>query len=75
MNEYYTKKHPGISVVERNESNYDEVVEKVYEKIIEVASLDSKGEKKYRDNAKAVSEIALWSNNLKYYRAHSRQLR
>ncbi len=68
VNEYYTKDHPGISVIERGESNYSEVVDGVCEKIVEVSSLDKKGEKKYRDNAKSVSEIALWRNNLKFYK-------
>ncbi len=68
VNEYYPKAHPGISVIERDESNYEKVVEGVCAKIEEIASLDEKGEKKYRENAKSVSEISLWKNNLNYYR-------
>lgn len=68
VNEYYKKDHPGISVLQRDESNYSEVVEGVMRRVVEIASLDEKEREIYRDNAKEISRIALWSNNLLYYK-------
>ena len=63
---YYGKKHPGITVLDRNDSNYFEVVEGVTERIKEIASLRKDSRKKVMQNAKDVSEIALWENNIVY---------
>ena len=43
---YYGKKHPGITVLDRNDSNYFEVVEGVTERIKEIASLRKDSRKK-----------------------------
>ncbi len=64
----YTKRHPGIAVVDRNDSNYAQVVAGVVERIREIAGLDETGRKEYMENAREVSEIALWKNNIKYYK-------
>ena len=72
---YYGKKHPGITVLDRNDSNYHEVVDGVKERIVEIASLRKDSRKKYMQNAKDVSEIALWENNIIYYKeAYSKSL-
>ena len=72
---YYGKKHPGITVLDRNDSNYFEVVEGVTERIKEIASLRKDSRKKVMQNAKDVSEIALWENNIVYYKeAYSKAL-
>ena len=68
VNDYYKGEHPGISVIRRNDANYEEVVRGVVGRIKEIAILDKDGRKKYMDNAKAVSEIALWENNIVYYK-------
>ncbi len=59
--------HPGITVVKRNDSNYDEVIGNVEKRIAEVASLGKADMVKYMENAKTVSAIALWDNQIKYY--------
>ena len=72
---YYTKKHPGITVLDRNDSNYFEVVDGVAERVKEIASLHKADRKKYMKNAKDVSDIALWENNIIYYKeAYSKSL-
>ncbi len=60
--------HPGITVIERTDANASELSVKVAERIIEVASLTPAKAAHYRENAKKVSEIALWSNNIVYYK-------
>ena len=72
---HYEGAHPGITVVPRNDSNYFSVVDAVVDRIKEIASLDSTTRGAYMENAKAVSEIALWENNIVYYKeAYSKAL-
>ena len=72
---HYGKKHPGITVLDRNDSNYFEVVDGVAERVMEIAALRKDTRKKYMQNAKEVSEIALWENNIVYYKeAYSKAL-
>ena len=72
---YYNGKHPGITVLERNDANYFDVVDGVTARISEIASLRKDVRKKYMQNAKDVSEIALWENNISYYKeAYSKSL-
>ncbi|MBR5862883.1 MAG: DUF3417 domain-containing protein, partial [Bacteroidales bacterium] len=72
---YYGKKHPGITVLDRTDSNYHEVVDGVAARVAEIASLRKDSKKKYMQNAKEVSEIALWENQIVYYKeAYSKAL-
>ena len=64
---HYRKKHPGITVLERTDSNYQEVVDGVVERIREVAMLELPDRNAYRENAREVAQIALWDNQIKYY--------
>lgn len=57
---HYNKEHPGITVVERNDSNYQDVVDAVAERIREISLITDEQRKEYMDNAKDVSSIALW---------------
>ena len=65
---YKKKNHPGITVVERNDSNYDEVVEAVKARIREIAGLDKTQRATYMENARDVASIALWQNQIAYYK-------
>ena len=65
---HYEGEHPSTAVIERNDSNYHQVADGVIGKIIEVASLDDQQMARYRENAEDVSRIALWSNNISYYK-------
>ena len=63
----YTEEHPGITVLHRDDTNYFEVVDGVAARVGEIASLSSEERDAYRENARKVSEIALWENQIKYY--------
>lgn len=65
---HYGKQHPGITVVTRNDSNYRNVVEETVGRIREIARLSKEDRKVYMDNAREVSEIALWDKNIAYYK-------
>ncbi len=67
VKEYYKGKSEAIEVVERNDSNYHDVVSAIESKIVEIAQLDEKQKTEYANNAAQISEIALWENNIKYY--------
>ncbi len=64
---YGEKAHPGITVADRNDSNYWDVVSSVNARIREIASLDEAGMKLYMENAREVASIALWDNMIEYY--------
>ena len=64
---HYGKEHPGITVTDRSDSNYFDVVDSVVDRIKEIASLDGDGRRKYMDSARDVSTIALWENQIRYY--------
>ena len=65
---HYEGEHPGITVLDRNDSNYSEVVDGTVARILEIASLDKAARKEYRDNAREVASIALWKNQIVYYK-------
>lgn len=67
VSSHYGQAHPGIAVVERTDSNYFDVVDAVADRIVEMAGLSPEEFGKYMDNAKDVSSIALWENQIKYY--------
>ncbi|MBO7623602.1 MAG: glycosyltransferase, partial [Bacteroidales bacterium] len=68
VKEHYGKRsHPGITVVDRNDSNYFDVVAAVKARILEIAGLDKTTRLKYRENAREVASIALWENQITYY--------
>lgn len=76
VREYYKKPHPGITIVDRNDNNYFEVVDAVVERVKEIASLCKADRMEYMENAREVSEIALWQNNIVYYKeAYSKALK
>ena len=64
---HYKGKHPGITVLDRDDNNYDEVVDGVEKRVEEIAALDLAERGKYRENAREVAQIALWENQIKYY--------
>ena len=67
--------HPGIKVLHRDDTNYFAVVDGVADRVREIAGLSSEQRKAYRCNARKVSEIALWDNQIQYYQeAYSQAL-
>ncbi|WP_018336018.1 alpha-glucan family phosphorylase [Butyricimonas synergistica] len=65
---YYKKAHPGIEVIYRDDRNNEEVVQKIADKIKEVAAMNKRDFQAICKNAKEVSKIALWENLVSYYR-------
>ena len=64
---HYPQEHPGITVLDRDDSNYAAVVEGTARRVLELASLDKEARDLYRENAREVAQIALWDNQIKYY--------
>ena len=62
------KKHPGITVVPRTDSNYADVVEAVKARIREIAGLELQELRAYMENAREVAGLALWENQIEYYK-------
>lgn len=65
---YYKKAHPGIEVIHRDDRNNEEVVQKIADKIKEVAAMNKRDFQAICKNAKEVSKIALWENLVSYYK-------
>lgn len=55
-------------MIERNDRNNEEVVEKITDKIKAIAGLNEKEYQAVAKNAKDVSKIALWENLISYYK-------
>src|SRR5574344_495671 len=72
---HYGKDHPGIAVIDRDDNNYFSVVDGVVARVKEIADLDKEQRGVYMANAKDVSKIALWENQITYYKqAYSKAL-
>jgi len=68
VRDHYKKAHPGITVLERSDANYHEVVDGVVERVREIAAVDKTQRSRYRKNAQDVAQIALWDNQIVYYK-------
>ncbi|MDR0694285.1 MAG: alpha-glucan family phosphorylase [Prevotellaceae bacterium] len=68
VGEKYKGTHPGIEVIQRNDANSDYVVDCIAKKINEFAGYSLGQMASVRENAKDVSNIALWDNHIKYYK-------
>ena len=68
VRDHYKGAHPGITVLDRDDSNYHEVVGGVAERVKEIAGLSLEDRNACRENAREVAQIALWQNQIVYYR-------
>lgn len=68
VNTYYSKDHPGIKVIERTDDNDSFVVDEISKTICHYSTLNLEGQENYRNNALEVSRIALWENQIIYYK-------
>ncbi len=57
----------GIKVIERNDTNSDEVVDEIVKNILHIASLDSTKTLEAHNKAFEISKTALWKNLIEYY--------
>jgi phosphorylase/glycogen(starch) synthase len=64
--EYGVARH-GITVVERDDKNYSETVEGIAQAIMTTAGLNKGDYEKARKEARDISRIALWKNQVDYY--------
>ena len=67
VNDYYQGDHPGIEVIERNDSNDASVIGEITKYITKFSKLEDRDKEKIKNNAQEVSKIALWENLIKYY--------
>ncbi len=67
VRDHYEGDRPGLAIVDRNDDNYDEVVECTVARILQAADLSQQERQAYRDNAVEVSRIALWDSNMQFY--------
>lgn len=64
----YKGAHPGITVIPRNDVNYAAVVDAVEAQMMALCALTPEETVALKDNAKDVSTIALWENQVIFYK-------
>lgn len=67
VNSHYKGEHPGIEIIERNDSNYNMVADIVVEKIKTFVKMRPEQWNSCSENAFDVSKSAMWKNNVQYY--------
>jgi glycogen phosphorylase/synthase len=68
VNDHYSKDHPGIKVIERTDDNDNFVIDEISSTICQYSSLSLEEQEVYRQNAHEVSKIALWENQINFYK-------
>ena len=58
----------GVVVVERNDSNFDEVAEQISDALLRFDRLDKNDKARAREAAAAIAKLADWKHFFKYYR-------
>lgn len=64
----YTKAHPGIEIIERNDTNTSYVVDAIVKRIASMTAMGAEELLLCKENAKEVSAIALWEHQVWYYK-------
>ncbi|SDC79536.1 alpha-glucan family phosphorylase [Williamwhitmania taraxaci] len=67
VNTHEASAHPGIEVIERTDSNDEEVVNHLVEKMKNFSNLSRQEMEPLKQNASDVSNIALWKNLIEHY--------
>jgi len=67
VNSYYPSEQNAIQVVERNDSNYGDVVAAIVKNISDLLAISNADLDKQRKQAAEVSQIALWKNLVQHY--------
>lgn len=65
---HYSGNSAGIEIIERNETNYNEVVAATKAKILEISLLQPSQKEEYRKSALEISRTALWEKLIVYYK-------
>ncbi|MCF8337591.1 MAG: alpha-glucan family phosphorylase [Bacteroidales bacterium] len=75
VKERYPESSPGIQVIDRNESNRDEVIRQIADTIKEILSYPEEDIEDLKQNAWEISRKALWSQLINhYYNAYGKAL-
>ena len=71
VKDHYKGEKPccGITIVERNDFNYNEVVDEVAQCITRFGDMSQEDYERCRENAKEIARLALWENNIDYYKS------
>jgi phosphorylase/glycogen(starch) synthase len=70
INQHYNQDHPGVKVIDRNDTNDSRVVEGIAGYVANYAGLTNEQKELLQENAGDVSKIALWDNLIEqYYKA------
>lgn len=67
VKDHYKDNLQGISIIERTDTNDQQVIEELAAKITESYNYPKAEKEKLRENAFQISQIALWSSMLTYY--------
>lgn len=67
VNGHFDGEHPGINILKRDDTNSQYIAFEIMEGLERYASMDDEQVKRHRENAKEVSNIALWHNLISYY--------
>ena len=63
----YPEGAPGITVCDRSDADYADVVAAAASRVEQIAGLAEEEAERFRSSAREVSEIALWQNQIQYY--------
>lgn len=67
VREYYPSQQEAIQIIERNDTNYGEVVGQINKNIIEILSTNNTDFQNIKKEAQKIAQVALWENLNKYY--------
>lgn len=68
IEDHFENLHPSAIVLKRDDHNYERLKEEIAKAIYDFCTLEENKRIEYSDNAAEVSTIALWKNNIDYYR-------
>src|SRR5690606_14806627 len=68
VEEYFKAQHPGAEVLKRNGEDDETIVDKIAQSIEHFIGLSADSIQKYRENAFEISKIALWEQQIQFYK-------
>lgn len=68
VKDHQKESSPAIFVVERNDNNYNEVVQECASAVVAMTKLSKQERDSMRESAKELAGIALWDNHINYYK-------
>ena len=68
VEDYFKTQHPGAEVLKRNGEDDETIVDKIAQSIEHFIGLSADSIQKYRENAFEISKIALWEQQIQFYK-------